>query len=1034
MYMLIRFSLFALLFTATRLLAQTTAGVEGTVLDPASLPIANAMVAAVELDTTAIHSARTDAAGRYSIGELPPGRYRVEASADKFQTGIIASTYLSAGQVSRGDFNLVLAAAIGVVEVRETLPLIGASAAEWGNGTEREALSTTPLNGRDLFELAADQRASVVNNINRSGFVGGFGEALSLNGGRPNQSGFQIDGIHVNDATGLPPVSAAGHLLGIESIQELSVVASPFSAEYGRASAAVITAVSKSGGNQWHGSAYEYLRNSAVDARNYFDLPSNPQPPFRRNQFGGLISGPILHNKLFFLFNPEFLRQSQSMTSSAAVPDVQARMGFVPQANGTVAQMPIAASAQPILALYPLANGRDFGDGTAEYTTSIPTRANDSFFSGKVDAIVSPRLRTAVRGTLDRATSDSQDTYQFYNFHNETHYGFLNTNTQFVSSPSVIQTFRMGFSRNWNYFIPNVNPRVPSSLSFLPGEPFGVVEVTPLQDFGNNQAVISRLLLATTDAQFHYEFSSTRGKQSWKAGAGYAYTQTNPALDVNTRGLYVFQTLSSFLAGVPVAANVTTPGSVAARSFIQHLGAAFVQYESRITRSLTFSAGVRYEPYTAPHERHDDIATASYPVTGPMLSMGGSLYRNPSLLNFTPRLALAWNPGGSSSTVIRAGFGMFDDILGPTTYVGNRGFAPAQNENVTIILPSFPNLSNSLATLHTKPTLDLVDYNVQQPYVMQYQLLVQHQIGTDAEVEAGFVGSGGRHLAGHVGDINPPQPVTLPNGQTEFPSGASLIDPSFGQIGMLRTQFNSSYDALTAGFRKRLTRGLHVDAHYTFGKTIDQTSDVLFQDFLGSDKVPNIFNYSANRGLADFDVRHAFSLNYSYALPMHSRQGWASAYSDWQWSGLLQAQSGHPFSPDVGFDRAGIGGLDDLGQRPNLVAGPGNVITGSPNQYFKPLAFSLPAAGTLGDLGRNSLTGPGLVTLDMALQKVITLKERHALTLRIEAFNILNHPNFQLPSSLALFNSNGTRIGSAGQITATSTSSRQLQVAVRYAF
>jgi len=196
------------------------------VLDPAKLPIPNAAVAATERETSVVHRARTDSAGRYRIDQLPPGRYRVEASADGFQNGTIAAAYLAAGELSRGDFELLLQAMTGSVEVRESVPPIGAGAAEWGDGTERESLSSTPLNGRDLFELAGDQRASTVDNINRSGFVGGFGEALSLNGGRPNQTGFQIDGIHVNDATGLPPVSAAGRFLGIESIQEISVVAS----------------------------------------------------------------------------------------------------------------------------------------------------------------------------------------------------------------------------------------------------------------------------------------------------------------------------------------------------------------------------------------------------------------------------------------------------------------------------------------------------------------------------------------------------------------------------------------------------------------------------------------------------------------------------------------------------------------------------------------------------------------------------------------------------------------------------------------
>jgi hypothetical protein len=1024
-----RLLLAVVILDCVRLAAQTTAGLEGTVSDPSGLAIANAAVSATEEATSVVHRTRTDHDGHYVLGELPPGLYRVEASAPDFQNGAIAAAVLSAGQVSRGDFQLQLRTASGSVEVRESLPLIGAGAAEWGNGTERETLESIPLNGRDLFELSADRSASTVTNINRSGFVGGFGTALSLNGGRPDQNAFRIDGIYVNDATGLPPVSAAGHLLGIESIEELSVVANPFSAEYGRMAAAMITAVSKSGGNEWHGALYEYLRNNALDARNFFDVASAPQSPFRRNQFGGLLSGPILRDKLFFLVNPEFVRQSQSQTSSAPTPNALARQGLL---NG--APIPVAASVQPYLALYPLPNGQDFGDGTGEYTSAIPTRASDSFFSGKVAALLSSRWRTAIRGTLDRAAADSEDTYQFYDFHNETHYGFLSSDTQFISSPSAVQTLRAGISRNWNYFVPNENSRVPASLSFLPGQSFGVIEVTGLTDFGNNQAVISRLLLATTDAQAHYELSFAHGKQSWKIGAGYAYNQTSPALDVNTRGLYVFGTLATFLQGRAAAANLTTPGSVAARTFVQRLGDAFAQYENRLTHSLTLSAGLRYEPYSAPTERNGLIATAAYPVTGSVLSTGGPMFRNPSLTDFSPRVALAWDPNGAAHTVVRAGFGMFNDILGPTTYVGNRAFSPSQYQNVTVFGPSFPNLQSSLATMTTPPTLDLVDDNVQQPYVLQYHFLIEHEVGQNLSLEAGYSGSRGAHLAGHVGDINPPVPQVLANGATYFPPGGPLIDPAFRQIGMLRTQFNLFYDALVAGFRKRFSHGLRMEAHYTFGKAIDNTSDVLFQDFLGSDKVPNIFNYRANLGLADYDVRHAFSLNYSYLIPWRARNGWGRLVNDWQWSGLLQAQSGHPFSPDVGFDRAGIGGLDDLGQRPDLIAGAQNVILGSPNRYFNPLAFSLPAVGTLGNLGRNALIGPGLFTLDMALQKTVKVKEKRAISLRFEAFNSTNHPNFQLPSSLALFNTSGTRIGSAGQITATSTSSRQLQVTLRYAF
>ncbi len=1015
--------------------AQTAALLEGIVLDPSGAAISDAQVDAVEVNTMAEHFAQTDPHGRYTFVDLPPGPYRLQASAPGFQTQIKTNVTLSAGDAALGEFHLEVQPAAEHADVVAQLPMLSASAAQWGGGTERESLAQLPLNGRDLFELAGSQQASTVTNLNRVGFVGGFGAALSFNGGRPNQNGFRIDGIQVNDATGLPPISAAGRLLGIESIQELSVITSPFSAEYGRAAAAVISAISRSGGNDWHGSAFEYFRNDALDARNFFDVPAYEKPPFHRNQFGGMLSGPAIKNKLFFFVNPESIRQTQALTNTANTPNANARNGLIPQANGTTLQVPVSLVAQPYLALFPLPNGPDNGDGTGQYTTEIPTSASENFLSMRVDALFSPRWRAAARGSFDHAVSDTQDTYQFYRFHNETHYAYASVDTHFLESPSLIQDFRVGVSRNWNSAVPNVDPRVPSSLSFLPGQAFGVLQITGLADFGNNRAVISDLLLATTDAQFHYGISYTHGSQSLEAGAGYTATQTNPALDVNTRGLYVFGSLASFLSGQALAANLTIPGSLSARTFTQQLGYGFVQYENRLSRSLTLSVGVRYEPYSAPSERNGGLATMAFNAANTIRGIGGPLYANPSRLNFAPRLGLAWNPGGSANTVIRAGFGIFYDTLGPTIYVGNRGMSPSQYQSVTTFAPPFPGLAAVVGNLKTPPTLDMVDYNVQQPYTIQYQLKVEHQLGQNTAMDAEFAGNRGVHLAGHVGDINPPKPVALAGGQIGYIPGSPDINPAFGQIGMLRTQFNLFYNALALGLRHRWSNGLSVESHYTFGKTIDETSDVLFQDFLNSDKVPNPFNYRANRGLADYNITHAFAVNATYALPWHDATGWSRVRGNWEVSILTQAQSGRPFSPDVGFDRAGLGGLDDLGQRPNLVLTPGAaLIQGSPSQYFNPLAFSLPAAGTYGNLGRNVLIGPGLFTMDAAIQKRLIQEHKQMLVLRLEGFNITNRPNFQNPSSLALFTSSGSRIGSAGQITTTTTTSRQLQLVLRYEF
>ncbi len=587
-------------------------------------------------------------------------------------------------------------------------------------------------------------------------------------------------------------------------------------------------------------------------------------------------------------------------------------------------------------------------------------------------------------------------------------------------------------SRIWNFAVPNVSSNVPSSLSFIPGQQLGVLQVTGLEDFGSNRALITKLLLGSTDLQFNYDLSYTRGRQTLQLGAGYSRTQTDPTLAVNTRGFYFFFSVASLLVNQPVAANLTTPDSNPSRSFTQTVGYGYLQYENRISSSLTLSAGIRYEPYTSPSERYGRVGRISFPATSSTVNPGSAVYRNPSLLNLAPRVALAWTPEASRKTIVRAGFGVFYDILGSTTYLGNRDYIPSQYRNITVPFPPFPNLI-SVASAPIPPFLETVDYDIQQPYILQYQARVERQLAPNLVVHVGYAGNRGVHLAGYVGDVNTPAPQTLSNGQLYFPPGGAPMNPAFGQISMLRTQFNLFYNSLTAGVEKRWSHGFGMELRYTLGRAIDETSSVLFQDFLNFDKIPNNFNYRANRGPSDYNVTHALGLNYSYALPWRAARGWSALYGGWEFAGVMQVQSGHPFNPHIGFDRAGVGSLDDLGQRPNLT--PGVPVTlGSPDQYFNPQAFSLPAAGTFGNLGRNSLTGPGLFTLDAALHRQILKTERQALTLRVEMFNLTNHPNFQIPALLALYSLDGSPVGSAGQITSTSTPSRQTQLALRWAF
>ncbi len=414
-----------LLFLSAPCPAQTTGDLEGSVSDPSMAALSHAAVKISERAGAAQRTSFTDSEGRWRVTGLAPGEYSLSVSFMGFKTATLPSLVLSAGESKWTSVELQLGDISETVEISGRGSLLSASAAHWGLGTERESLTVLPLNGRDLFEMAGAQGASTVTSLNRASFVGGFGLALSLNGGRPNQNGFRYDGIQVNDATGLPPISAAGRLLGLESTEELSVVTSPFSAEYGRAAAGFITAISKSGGNDWHGGLFEYLRNDALDAKNYFDSATQRIPSFKRNQFGGMISGPLIRNRLFFLVNPEGVRQAQSVTTSVPTLTAAARQGFLPFPGVGTIQVPISPAIAPFLAIYPLPNGRNYGDGTAEYISTVPSRTNDGYFSAKVDWILTPNLHSALRAAHDRASAETQDAYHWWNFENKTRSTFV---------------------------------------------------------------------------------------------------------------------------------------------------------------------------------------------------------------------------------------------------------------------------------------------------------------------------------------------------------------------------------------------------------------------------------------------------------------------------------------------------------------------------------------------------------------------------------------------------------------------------------
>jgi hypothetical protein len=1022
----------ALLVLCPAARAQLTGSIEGMVTDPAGRVVSGAQVRVVERATNAERRLDTDHEGRYVAAELAPGSYRVEVAKAGFQARMEAGLVLTAGRTLRSDVALVLGTTRESVTVTAEAPQIDAAPGAWGGSVEAGQISSLPLNGRDIFDLASQQPgatapASATRAINTGG-----GVHISINGSRPSENAFRLDGIYVNDATGSAPASASGSLLGVEAIAELRLVTSPFSAEFGRSAGGVVTAVSKSGTNEFHGSVYEYLRNSAFDARNYFDPASEKIPAFRRNQFGGLVGGPAWKDRLFFLVNYEGLRLASSSTQVIETPDAQARRGLIP-VKGVLQQVPVSPAIGPYLALYPLPNGRNLGDGTGEYLLGVPTVTNEDYATGRLDFAFTPRLRFGARYTFDQADSRSEDAFRVWTFASDSHSRLAQASAQYVQSASVIHDIRAAFSQIFNGQSAAVAARVSPELSFVAGQPIGPVGVVGLSDFGGQNARANPRQLSPDDVQLSYGLTRATGAHKFSAGASFDRVRFDQTGDQDRSGYYTFSSLASFLAASPRSVNLMTPLSGTLRQWRFNQFAAFVQDDFRVVRRLSVGIGVRYETATTPGERDGKVATLPDPLHDTAVTVGGPLFVNPARWNFAPRASLAWDVFGNGGTVLRAGAGIFYALLGTRELVVAGFRMPPFYNRATISKPSFPNALAALQNNTTAMSVDGLAYRPNQPYTAQFQILVEKAVGRRGAAQLGYSGSRGVHLVGHIANLNTSQPQRLANGQVWFPSTSPAINPNFGQIAMRVTDFDSNYHSLIAGARVRVTGGLHVQGKFAWSKSIDDNSIVTLSDFYTAEKVPTVFNYRQNRGRSDFDCPLTFAMNFTYNLPRPvSRAG--SLLGGWALSGLAQAQSGNPFNPTVGFDNAHLlGSSTDLGQRPNLIPGQ-PLITGDPQQYYNPLAFSLPPAGYLGNLGRNVLLGPGLVFASLALERSFLRSDARALRIRGEVFNVANHPNFQLPSGTSLFDSTRARLGTAGQITATTTSSRQVQLSARLTF
>jgi len=1056
--------------------AQVSASIKGIVTDPSGAPVPAATVTTKNTETGAARSAITDDAGRYQIVWLAVGQYEVAVTKPGFQEAIRSGIRLVVGQEASVDLKLQVSAVKAEVRVREDAPIISTTTRDISGLVGEQQVKDLPLNGRS-YDLLLPLNPGIVNfTWMKTGGTGisnsTTGNNFAVSGNRPQQNLFLLNGVEFTGAAenNMQPGGTSGMLLGVDAVREFNVLRDSYGAEFGKRPGGQVVIVTQSGTNQWHGTAFEFLRNNALDAPNFFD--QEDAPPFRRNQFGASMGGPVQKDKTFVFGNYEGFRQSLHQTSAAFVPDLTSRANAAP-------------SVQPLLNLWPTPTAKDLdfaapgtcpapiNCGIAEVFSSPLQTIREDFGTARVDHIFSQRdtlsgIYTVDDGQdftatpLDPFSRDVMTLREQVVSLEETH----------VFSPALVNSVRVGLSRAGYFFTGEPTPGTPSASvpGFLIGHPVGAVVVggsaasnpqAQLGLAGSNNG--SNLSIARNLYTFEDHVTLTRGPHQLEVGVWFQRFQSNETIALSQFGQATFTSLQTFLKGT-ISSFLFDP-SPTEMNWRSLLGAWYVQDTIRISPRLTVTLGFRDEFTTGWNEAHG--RASNYTFTNGMIStqprVGDSLFTvNNAKFLPQPRIGVAWSPV-SAKTVIRAGFGMYNDLQDALGYRAdqNAPFNPTFTTPLSVsqlpINPAGPFPANA------KLIPGGVQPDMQTPTLISYSLRIQQQLSPNTSLTVGYVGSHGYHELIGI-DANEPFPVicpaspcpatypaTFPAGiaNTPVPAGTYFVptttkaNPAIANTWTWFSEGDSSYNALQVDVNRRFSGGLTVRGVYTFSKVLDDGDSLNATTSGGGPALAsNPFNLRSDRGLGTFDVRHVAVANATYALPVGRGKRFLSglvglgnaAASGWMVNSIVTLQGGFPFSPQLSYNPSNNGDTRNPMRPFANPAFTGPVILGNPSQWFNPNAFLAPAntaanGGFYGNVGRDTLIGPGLATWDFSVLKDTRIRERVNLQFRAEIFNLLDRANFNLPNAV-VFTPSGVS-PTAGVITSTSTTSRQVQFGLK---
>ena len=1034
--------------------AQVVGGsISGTITDPSGAIIPNAQVVVRSDDIGAQRTLTTNASGNFVVSSVSAGSYTVTVDAIGFAHYVRKGVSITVGQSLDLSFGLSLAGSDSI-DVQAAPPTVNTSTEQISGLVDSRQVKELPLNGRSYDQLLTLNPGTVNYTNQRSGGVGtsnsSVGSMFAISGRRPQDNLFLLNGIEYTGASliNVTPGGTSGQLLGIDGIREFNVVTDTYSAAYGKRDGAQISIVTSGGTNAVHGSVFEFARNSFFDARNYFDGERIPE--FQRNDFGAALGGPIRKNKAFLFVNYEGYRQNLGESLVTLVPDQASRAKAV-------------AVVQPLLNLWPIANGPEVltggvASGIAEYIGTAPQHIREDFGTARFDQNIGTKDTINAIYTVDDSTASTPSSNPYSYVNERLREQVLSAQEQHIFS-HVVNIARVGYSRSSFYFYgyvppaqqaltPSVRDGVPTYAVVIAGSTAsnGASSITAAgANVGSNNAIVRNLF--TFDDHAYY----TIGKHTIQGGIWLQRLQSNDNLAQDQYGQASFASLSTFLAG-----NIKTftyAPSTTELNWRTLFADAFLEDTYRISSRLEARVGFRTESSTGWSEAHG--RSGVYTFTNGVINTTPSVQQNAltdnrALFLPEPRVGLAWNVFGNGNTSVTAGAGLHHSLLDALDYRLDQA-APYN----TVYSYSSTTIANpTSSTPLVSPST--IASNISTPALLSYDIKIEQRLAPATSLSIAYSGSHSYHQILN-GDLNEPAYTLLANGTVYYPT-TTKANPAVANTTSWWSGGSGNYNALIVDLRHDLSHHFQLRANYTWSKNLDDGS--AWNTSVSSNtpafvEVPSLPHL--DYGPAATDIRDIVAVNGTYVLPVgrgealfgNARGATDHLVSGWSLSTIASLMTGFPFSPQLGYNPTGSGDSRNP-VRPNL----NPTFTGSlyakgsmaqkVTQYFNPAAFLAPAYGTVGNVGRDSLTGPGYADWDVSLLKSTQLTEHTHLQFRAEFFNVLNHTNLQLPNEVvystgptqgtAANQTAAVTLGSPGVISATANTSRQIQLAAKIVF